>query len=104
MIELAQETVEQVLAEIQPLLHDHWEEIASHKDKIPLAPDYDQYRKMEEAGKLLICTVRDKANLVGYSIYFVHRGIHYSKTLVSTNDVFYVSPAYRRKTIGVVLI
>lgn len=100
MICFASETVADVLAEIEPLLRAHWEEIAAHKDKIPLAPDYDQYRKLEELGKLLICTARDDGKLVGYSIYLVHRGIHYSKNIVATNDVFYIAPEYRRKLIA----
>ena len=104
MIAFQVESVDQVLAEIEPLLRDHWEEIAAHKDKIPLAPDYEAYRKFEATGALLICTARDDKRLVAYSIYLVHRGIHYSKNVIATNDVFYVIPDYRRKLINTRLI
>jgi GNAT superfamily N-acetyltransferase len=103
VIAFANETVAQVLHEIEPLLQAHWEEIASYKDKVPLAPDYDQYRMLETAGKLLICTARDGGRLIGYSVYLVHRGIHYSKNLMATNDVFYIVPEYRLKVVGGVL-
>ena len=104
MIAFSTEAVDQVLEEIEPMLRAHWEEIATHKDKIPLAPDYDAYRKMEQAGKLLICIARDEGKLVGYSIYIVHRGIHYSENIVATNDVFYIAPPYRRRLVGHALL
>lgn len=104
-IKFATERLSQVLEEAEPMLRNHWEEIADYKDKIPFAPDYDQYRKMEGAGSLLVCTVRDDQKLVGYSVYFVRRGIHYSKNVVATNDIFYIAPEYRvRATEGRVLI
>lgn len=104
MIVLSVETVDQVLEDIKPLLKDHWEEIASFKDKIPFAPDYEAYRRVEKSGNLLICTVRDDGKLIGYSIYFIRQGVHYSKTIVATNDIFYIAPGYRRKLINRKLI
>lgn len=105
MIDFAVERLSQVLAESEPLLRAHWEEIADHKDKIPLAPDYDQYRQLEAVGKLLICTARDGEKLIGYSVYFVRRGLHYSENIVATNDIFYIAPEYRiRVATGRVLI
>lgn len=96
-ISFATESLSQVLTEAEPMLRAHWEEIADYKDKIPFAPDYSQYYKLEEAGHLLVCTARDTETLIGYSVYFVHRGIHYSKNIVATNDIFYVAPEYRLK-------
>ena len=105
MISFAVEGVDQSLVEGEAMLRDQWEEIAAYKDKVPLDPDYDRYRKMEAAGQLLICTARDDGKLVGYSAYFVHRGIHYSQNIVATNDVFYISPEYRiRRAHGRMLI
>jgi hypothetical protein len=96
------ESVEQVWADIQPLLQAHWEEIALYKDKVPLAPDYDLYRKMEGRGALLICMARYEDKIVGYGVYFVHRGMHYMKTLVATNDVIYIEPAERGDSLGAI--
>lgn len=105
MIDFAVERLSQVLSESEPLLRAHWEEIADHKDKIPLAPDYDQYRQLEAVGRLLICTARDGGKLIGYSVYFVRRGLHYSENIVATNDIFYIAPEYRiRVATGRVLI
>jgi len=105
MIAFASESVDQSLVEGEAMVRAQWEEVALHKDRIELAPDYDQYRKLEAAGKLLICTARDDGKLVGYNAYFVHRGIHYSKNIVATNDVFYIAPEYRlRVATGRVLI
>ena|SRR5256885_14387557 len=97
VINFAVESLAQVLEESKPLLRAHWEEIADYKDKIPFAPDYKRYEKIEASGGLLICTARHDKRLVGYSVYFVHRGLHYSKNITATNDIFYVHPDYRIK-------
>lgn len=95
MTEFATESVAQVVEEIEPLLRAHWEEIAAYKDKVPLAPDYEQYRKLEELGKLLVCTARDDGKLIGYGVYIVNRGFDYSKNIVAVARLFYVEPGHR---------
>jgi len=97
VIAFSSELVSQGLVEGEALLRAHWEEVALYQDRIALSPDYDQYRKLEVAGKLLICTARDDGKLIGYGVFFVHRGIHYSQNIFGVNDVFYVSPDYRLK-------
>jgi GNAT superfamily N-acetyltransferase len=104
LINFSVETVDQVLEDIKPLLQNHWDEIAAYKDKIPLAPNYGEYLKVEKAGNLLICTVRDDGKLVGYSIYFVRQGVHYSKNIVAVNDIFYVAPSHRRRRVNQELV
>lgn len=95
MIICQQETLDQVLAEIVPLLVEHYEEIAWMKEKIPFDPDWDGYRKLEALGMLKIYTARDGARLVGYAIYLVSKSLHYKTTTMAKNDVFYIDPAAR---------
>lgn len=88
------ETYEDVIEEIKPLLEEHYEEIAKHKD-IPLAPDWSAYRKLEEIGMLKIFTCRKDDNLIGYGIYFVKPHLHYSTCLVAYQDILFISKGYR---------
>lgn len=90
--------------EVYPLWKDHWEEVATNKDKIPLDPDFNGYRYLQKAGSLLCVTCRDNGNLVGYSFMFVFPHIHYKSTLTAMNDILYLKPEYRKGFAGVRLI
>lgn len=97
MITYQEEKIIDILEELDPLLTDHYEEIAWRKDKIKLSPDYDKYLKLEEMGILHTVTARepDAGKLVGYFISFVQPHLHYSDTLYAVNDILYMSPEYR---------
>lgn len=92
------------IGEIQTLIHGHWEEIAGHKDKIDLDPDWEKYRVMEEAGMVAMATVRDDGRMVGYSIFFVVPLMHYKKHRAASNDVVYLHPDYRKGFVGIRLL
>lgn len=93
-----------VVEEIVPLWFDHWEEVATNKDKIPLDPDYEMYSTLEKMGRLLIVTMRDESVLVGYSFMFVGPHIHYKSTKVAQNDILYIKPSHRKGFAGIKLI
>ena len=95
------ETVGECLSEMKPLLEKHWEEIALHKDKIKLDPDYDKYQEMEDAGTLQIVTARVGGQLVGYFISFVLMHPHYKEHSFAVNDILFVDMSYRRTLVGV---
>ena len=88
----------EVIDEIKPLLTAHWLEIARHKDKIALNPDYEKYRLLDEGGMLHVVTVRKETKLVGYFVTFVVPHIHYKDHTMATNDILYVDPDYRGGT------
>lgn len=93
------ESIEDVLDEIKPLLHAHWEEIARYPD-IPLEPDWEQYKKAEAAQQLRIFTVRVTGRLVGYGVYFVTPGLHYKSSRQATQDILFLAKDYRRGGVG----
>lgn len=96
MININVESIGEVRGQIDPLLRAHYEEIALHRDQIPLDPDWDRYRMLERDGKLIVIAARnDERDLVGYAVFFVQPHMHYQQTLYAINDVLYVYPQYR---------
>lgn len=82
------------LAEIFPV---HWQELALFKDRMPLAPQWQEYAKRERDGVLFLATVRWNGKLAGYYTAQVAPGFHYGSTLTGTHDLIYVAPEFRDK-------
>ncbi len=95
MITYQEETVDDVINDIKPLLEEHYTEIARHQDKIALNPDYDVYYNMEKLGFLHIVTARDDGELVGYFISAMMANPHYKDHMMAKNDLMYVAPSHR---------
>lgn len=113
-----------LIAELMPLLFEHWREIAHYPD-IPLKPDLAVYRGAEQAGILRVFTVRSGTtvrhgslsaqrqqlnvgtepvrpthvtrpdDLVGYAIFFVRPNPHYADSVQAVQDILYVQPTMR---------
>lgn len=84
------------LEEIKALLPDHYDELSEHKLRgIPLEPQYAQYLAREDAGELVIITLRESGVLVGYLVSFISPGLHYNSCLTSVTDIFFVYPDHR---------
>ena len=98
------ETCAQIIEDIKPLIVRHWREIALHQDEVPLDPDYAKYKKLEAAGALCIVSCRRDAALVGYSIFFLNRHIHYKGCFMASNDVLFLDAPERKGTAGLKLI
>lgn len=90
--------------EVQPLLREHYDEIATDKHAIPLDPDKDRYLAMERDGKLVCFTARVDGALIGYAAFFVMQHLHYKSTKVAINDVLFVSKPWRTSRAGLVLV
>ena len=97
-ITIQRESVNQCIDDIQPLLKKHWQEVALHQDIIALDPDYDRYRAIETAGKLVVIAARDGQILIGYSVFVLHNHIHYIDCFMATNDVLFLDKEYRKGT------
>src|SRR5208283_5089550 len=89
--------------EIQPLLADHWEEVACYKD-IPLCPDGKAYERVCDADRYRIFTARINGALCGYLGMFVTPSMHYMPRIMAIADVFYVQPEQRGTHIGADLV
>ena len=104
MIVFKREFYDDVVEDIKPLILEHWNEIALHKDKILLNPDFRRYKLIENSGKLTIITARKETELVGYSIFFLGEHIHYKHCFVATNDVLFLTKKERKGSCGIRLI
>lgn len=86
-------------------LEIHYDELALHKDTIPLDPDYERYLLLESKNQLKVYTLRtDDHILIGYAVFFVSPMIHYKSTLCASNDLLYISKEYRQGMTGVKFI
>ena len=97
MIEYTITPLQDFLDECEPMLADHYEEVAMYTDKIDLDPDYTRYEQAEEADLLRIFTLKDDGKIVGYNIFFVGAGLHYSSTKYALNDIVYIDPDHRHQ-------
>ena len=104
MIQYTKETYQTVRKEIEDLIVKHYEEIALNKEHVPLVPDWQGYKNLEDKGLLAIIGARDNGKLIGYSIFFIKNHIHYNKTLFANNDVLFLLPEYRKGRTGINLI
>lgn len=94
------ESYSTIRAEVEPLLQQHYEEIALFKDKVKLSPDVDKYLAQEKAGILCVITARKDGKLVGYHASFLIRHLHYDM-LIALTDIFFISKEYRNGTAGI---
>lgn len=92
----AVEPYRSAIPEMSLLYPEHWEELALDKDHIPLAPDHHRYNTMADAGMLHVVTARSAGALVGYFIFVLTPGLHYSTTKMALYDIFYLRKPYRQ--------
>jgi GNAT superfamily N-acetyltransferase len=98
------ETLLEVKEDIIPLLSEHWEEVAVHKEKIKVNPCWETYKTLEDSGKLGIFTAREEGLLVGYFVVIASVNPHYKDHVFGVNDVIYLKPEYRGTRVGSDLI
>ena len=77
------------------ILPIHWEELALHKEKVPLDPQYNVYLERDAQGGVILVTAREDGKLIGYFVGFIAPGLHYQTCLTCTMDIFYVHPDHR---------
>lgn len=90
--------------EAEPLLTEHWSEVAKNKQVMVLKPDHDGYRRMEHDGRMLILGAYRGGKMVGYSFNFVGPHLHYADLIVCNNDVLFVHKDHRNSPIGLQLL
>jgi GNAT superfamily N-acetyltransferase len=90
---------------INDLLRAHWHELAVHKDdpRMRLDPDYELMYNAEKVGMFKVWTARDRAMnglLVGYIAFWIRPHVHYKTVRTAVEDLFFMSPNYRRGLVG----
>jgi GNAT superfamily N-acetyltransferase len=95
MITAQIEQLTPLLETLKPMFPRHWEELALNKDRVPLDPQYETYLVRDALGEVMLVTVREDGNLVGYFVGFVAPALHYKTCLTLTMDIFYIWPEAR---------
>jgi len=67
----------------------------------PLAPDYDAYRRLAEAGMLRCITVRADEEVIGYAIFIIQPHLHYRTCKTAFEDIYFIRKEYRKGKIGI---
>lgn len=99
------EDVAEVKDDIQDLLQQHWQELATDKELMVLKPDWDRYAVLEQAGVLYVLTARtDDGELVGYHSFMVDHNLHYQDLLLAVSDVLFLRADQRQGRAGLRLI
>jgi len=98
------ESIHEVRREAEPLLADHYRELAHYQDRIPLAPMWEQYAQLEQRNDFFLMCARHDGTLVGYAGWFLRPHPHYAGCLMAANDIIYLAPAHRRGRVGLKLI
>lgn len=97
MIELKVESIQSVINEGAGLIDDHWDEVAFHKDKVPVEPNWEAFKDIESKNSLFVMVARDEGKLVGYAVFILHYLMHYKSCFAASNDAIFVAKEYRKK-------
>lgn len=104
MIQYAKERLCDAIAEMQPMLELHYDELTLHKEVVKLDPDWQRYADLEHAGKFHLFTARQDGALIGYSAFFLQPHLHYRSLMLAMNDVLFLHPQHRNGMTGIRLI
>lgn len=103
MITAQVESFEGALPELRQIFPRHWEELALHRDVMPLKPQYGEYIERERSGRLFLVTVRQDGKIVAYYTAQVAPGFHYQDTLTAHMDMLFIVPERRGKGLALPL-
>lgn len=95
-----EEKIADLREEIEPILEEHWEELANYQDVRDLDIDWDNYYKLNDLGFIKAYTVRVGGQLVGYAAWFIANHLHYKTWKCAKNDIYYLHKDYRQTGLG----
>lgn len=101
-LDLRAERFAPCVAELVPLHEAHWQETERYRHGLELRPDYAAMIQDDIAGRLILFTVRDRAEsgrLVGNSSIYLHRSRH-TNDLIATEDTLFLMREYRGGTVA----
>jgi len=96
MLKYQAERYDEMVAEFEPLLKLHYEEVESDKDVCPLVIHHEMYQQSEDAGILQITTARHDGELVGYCFFLLVAPLHHATTPHAMLDLLFLLPKYRK--------
>lgn len=102
MITAQVEPYADALPELVALYHDHWSELAMDKEypEAGLDPMWEVYDQRNASGQVLLVTLRETGQMIGYFLGFVAPGLHYRRCLTYHSDIFRIVPEHRGRMGG----
>jgi hypothetical protein len=88
------------IEELKGILPDHYDELCVTKD-FSLAPDYEGYGRLYNAGMLRCITARSEEGLVGYVIFVVQPHLHHRTCRTAFEDIYFLKKEYRLGRTGI---
>lgn len=88
------------IEELKEIIPAHYDELCVTKD-FPLAPDYEAYGRMYNAGMLKCITARDDEGLIGYAIFIVQPHLHYKTCKTAFEDIYFLRKEHRLGRTGI---
>jgi len=92
------QSVEAAIAHVEPLLLEHYEEVASKV--YTLDPDWSRYRLLAANRQLLMLLAFKADRCIGYSVSVLSDHLHYRRDYVAYNDVLFVAKEHRHTSAG----
>lgn len=86
--------------EVTDILIEHWQEIALNKQAVPLDPNWELYKLLEDNGSISITTARHNDKIIGYFAYIITPSLHYRSLIIGEGDIFYIHKEYRKSRIA----
>ena len=84
--QIRKESVSEAAKDANALLKQHWLEIANYKDRVPLEPSWDDVYDLERRGAVILLTLREKGELIGYSMFITRWHLHYKQIVADNLD------------------
>ena len=104
MIKFAVEKWSDCVAEIRPIAHMLWEDVAVDKEIFRAKIDERIYKELEEKGVLHLVTARKEGKLVGIYLSFLVLNPHYEgQGFMAFTDAYYLSRDCRNGNTGLQL-
>lgn len=91
------------MPELAAVFPQHWTELALFRDRMPLAPQYQEYVRREQQGSLFLATARWDGRIAAYYTAQCQPGLHYGETFTGTQDMVYVVPELRGRGLALPL-
>ena len=105
-VTFARETWADLWRDGQEIFKVHYDELALHKDAMPMGLDNALYLDLERRGFLLVVAARKSGALVGYylAIILQHHPHNQGGGKVATTDMFYLLKEHRKGGAGARLL
>lgn len=104
MITFHREFLCEVVQEIEPLIHQHYQELVQESDRLKIEPRWQDYAALERMGFFHMFTARADGKLAGYGAFFLNKHLHHSNLTSAVNDALFLHPDHRAGMTGIRLI